>query len=505
MNIESIAQYQELVEYSTDSITLMDEDGTMRFKSQSARSVLGYDPDDLVGECAFDYVHPDDREQATAAFETVTDSPAGTTGQVEYRFRTPDGSWRWVESTFVNRKETELDGYVVNTRDISARKARERELVEEREKYTTLVEQSSDGIAIVQDGRLVFTNARFQELSGYDESELQGKPFPNVVAPEDRELVEQRYERRHDPAVESPPSQYEIRVLKRDGEQRIVEISVATIQYEGEPATLATVRDITERKRREEELEELTEELELLNRVVRHDIRNDMSVILAWGQFLEEHVDEDGQPHLEKMLASGEHVVELTEIVRDYVETLTGDAEVDRKPMSLSAVLETELALRRESFPETEFVVPDSVPDVEVVANEMLGSVFRNLLTNAVQHNDSDTPIVEVAVETDDESAVVHIADNGPGVPDDQKETIFGKGEKGLESPGTGIGLYLVSTLVTQYGGDVWVEDRDRWRLSGSRRRSDDGERWESVSSQMDSDETAPRGAVFSVRLPRAE
>jgi signal transduction histidine kinase len=68
---------------------------------------------------------------------------------------------------------------------------------------------------------------------------------------------------------------------------------------------------------------------------------------------------------------------------------------------------------------------------------------------------------------------VVQIADNGPGVPDEQKNAIFGRGEKGLESEGTGIGLYLVETLVEDYGGDVWVDDAD----SG--------------------------GAVFSVELPK--
>jgi PAS domain S-box-containing protein len=475
MNITSIEQYQELVEYSTDSITLMDEDGVIQFKSQSVRGVLGYSPDDLVGENAFEYVHPEDRERAIAAFENVADSPSGTTGKVEYRFRLPDDSWLWVESTFVNRTDTVLDGYVLNTRDISERKQRERELAEESEKYSTVVEQSNDGIVIVQDGDIAFVNERFEELSGYEKRDLVGEPFTTVITPEDRELVERRYEQRLDPDAEPPPSRYEIRVLTNGGERRIVELSVAVVQYGDGPATLTTIRDVTDQKRYEERLEELTEELELLNRVVRHDIRNDMSIILAWGQLLEDHVDEEGQEHLKKILSSGEHVVELTKIARDYVETLTSDTDIELKPMSLSAVLETELALRRESFPETEFVVRDDIPDVEVIANEMLGSVFRNLLVNAVSHNDSDTPVVEVTVEEHDEEVVVQVADNGPGIPDDRKETVFGKGEKGLDSPSTGIGLYLVHTLVTQYGGDIHIEDND------------------------------PRGAVFSVHLPLAE
>ena len=104
----------------------------------------------------------------------------------------------------------------------------------------------------------------------------------------------------------------------------------------------------------------------------------------------------------------------------------------------------------------------------------MLEAVFRNLLKNAIQHNHSDVPEVTVSTEERDEVVVVRIADNGPGVPDDRKETIFGKGKKGLESSGTGLGLYLVRSLVDGYGGDVWVEDNE------------------------------PTGAVFAVELLRA-
>jgi signal transduction histidine kinase len=103
----------------------------------------------------------------------------------------------------------------------------------------------------------------------------------------------------------------------------------------------------------------------------------------------------------------------------------------------------------------------------------MLRSVFRNLLNNAVQHSDRDEPTVVVSAETEagGDWVVVRVADDGPGIPADRKETVFGKGEKGLESEGTGLGLYLVYTLVDHYGGSVWIEDND------------------------------PRGSVFVVRL----
>ncbi len=212
--------------------------------------------------------------------------------------------------------------------------------------------------------------------------------------------------------------------------------------------------DITEQKHREQELE-------ILNRVVRHDVRNDMAIMLGWAEMLEEHVDDDGEPSLQHILESGKHIVEVTEIARDYVETLSTNDELTVESVSLCSVLESELALRKESFPEATFDVDDSLPDIEVAANGMLTSVFRNLLNNAVQHNDKDNPVVELSCEVRTDTAVVRIADNGPGIPDEQKDVIFGKGEKSLGSPGSGIGLYLVQTLVSQYGGKVWAEDND--------------------------------------------
>jgi signal transduction histidine kinase len=62
--------------------------------------------------------------------------------------------------------------------------------------------------------------------------------------------------------------------------------------------------------------------------------------------------------------------------------------------------------------------------------------------------------------ERGDDIVTVRVADNGPGIPDAQKESVFGKAEKGLESSGTGIGLYLVREIVTGYGGEIWIEDR---------------------------------------------
>jgi signal transduction histidine kinase len=125
-------------------------------------------------------------------------------------------------------------------------------------------------------------------------------------------------------------------------------------------------------------------------------------------------------------------------------------------------------------YPEATFEEPSSYPDVTVVANTLLSSVFTNLLNNAVQHNDTDEPTVEVQATATDDALRVRIADDGPGIPHGQKERIFGRGERGLDSGGSGLGLYLVERLLEDFGGSITVSDDE------------------------------PRGAVFEIELPVA-
>jgi len=329
-----------------------------------------------------------------------------------------------------------------------------------------------DGVALwtaSKPGEFEYISAGFEEIWGIPPAEIEDdiEKLIETIHPDDRERVRANIE---ESSRELRDTEYEGRVVRPDGSIRWTLNRQIMLRDEAENVSeiVGISTDITDQKRREQELE-------LLNRIVRHDIRNDMAVVLGWAEMLDDHVDDEGREYLQKILASSEHVVELTEVAREYVETVVSDEELTVEPVPLRSVLETELSLREESFPDAEFVLEDGPPDVEVAANSMLSAVFRNLLNNAVQHNDAKTPHIEISCAVRDDEVEVRIADNGPGISDDHKDTVFGKGERGLGSPGTGIGLYLVDTLVTEYGGEIWVEDND------------------------------PTGAIFVVRLPLAE
>ncbi|WP_435184933.1 sensor histidine kinase [Halobellus sp. EA9] len=131
----------------------------------------------------------------------------------------------------------------------------------------------------------------------------------------------------------------------------------------------------------------------------------------------------------------------------------------ERTSVPLAETLEAQIADVETTFGPASITVDGSLPQVRVLADGMLPSVFRNLLKNAIQHNDAASPEVVVSAVADGETVTVRVADNGPGVPEHLRSTIFAQGAKGLASGGTGIGLYLVRTLVEAYGGSVALED----------------------------------------------
>jgi PAS domain S-box-containing protein len=134
---EARIPYRSIVRNSLDIITLLDRNGTIRYESPSIRA-LGYEPNEMVGESPFDFIHEDDLERVVETFAVGIVEP-GYTATVEYRFREKDGSWRYLESRAQNLlDDPEVEGVIVYSRDISGRKEMERALRRSREQLRNL-------------------------------------------------------------------------------------------------------------------------------------------------------------------------------------------------------------------------------------------------------------------------------------------------------------------------------------------------------------------------------
>jgi len=141
---------------------------------------------------------------------------------------------------------------LVLSRTFTKRKQAEEALRRSEERYRLLVENANEGIVVVQEGIVAFTNPKAVEIMGCSREELIGRPFAEFVHPEDREIVAERYAKRM--RGEEVPPKYAIRVINAAGDTVWVAVNVAPITWEGKPATLNFVTDITQRVRAEEAL-----------------------------------------------------------------------------------------------------------------------------------------------------------------------------------------------------------------------------------------------------------
>jgi signal transduction histidine kinase len=246
---------------------------------------------------------------------------------------------------------------------------------------------------------------------------------------------------------------------RENGRESVFEIRLSPVIIDGTVEMLVgSARDITERKQYERRIESQRDDLQLLNQMVRHDIRNDLQVIQTHGELLAAEVPADLESSAESVVSSANSAISLTEEARDLAAVMLRSADI-REPTALGNTLREEIRQVRSAHETATIEIDGTIHEVDVAADEMLGSVFNNLLQNSIVHNDRPQPRTVVSTTVDDKYATISVADNGPGISDEQKDNIFQKGAKGEHSDGTGIGLYLVKTLVDQYDGSISIEE----------------------------------------------
>ncbi|WP_255194931.1 hybrid sensor histidine kinase/response regulator [Halorarius litoreus] len=251
-----------------------------------------------------------------------------------------------------------------------------------------------------------------------------------------------------------PESDLGIEAVRRGAQDYLVKGEIRPTRF------AHAVQYAIERTKTQRELRQRTRELAILNQLMRHDVKNDISLVVGRGHELTEYVEARGEQLLAEVLTAANHVLQLTRTIGDTVETVTDESETDLRPVDPREVVIQQAEKARQLYGEAAVTVDGDLPDVRVAADELLSAVVGNLLSNALLYTTGD-PDVRISLDADEDVVRLRVADNGPGVPDEHKDHIFGEGERGLEGQGTGIGLYLVDQLVDGYDGRVWVEDNE--------------------------------------------
>ncbi len=262
-------RFRSLVQNNSDIITVVDAEGTIRYVSPAVERVLGYAPEEMVGQSAFDYVHPDDLEEALGIFAEVSSGP-GIRPLFELRLPHKDGSWRYLETVVTNMFEDPSVGeIVVNQRDVTERKRAEEALRESEERFRVAFDAAAVGMAHVgPDGKWLSVNDKLCQIVGYSRDELLGSTSRDISRPEglDADLEQARR------MLEGKIGSYsmEKRYFRKDGSVVWVDLTVSLVREpSGEPnCFIAVVDEISERKLAEFVADPVTpRELEVLRLV----------------------------------------------------------------------------------------------------------------------------------------------------------------------------------------------------------------------------------------------
>ncbi len=260
----SEAYFRALTEKSSDLISVLDQDGITRYSSPSVVHLLGFEPDELIGTSIFDMIHPDDMAMARPIFEQLLNE-TGPIPAAILRTRHKNGSYRWFEAQGANLLcDPEINGIIVNARDITARKLAEDALKESESRYRRLFEDAPEAIWIHDGNLLMEVNPAAAALLGYERpEELVGVSVLGLVHPQDRERVRTRIQTALQTASVLPARDF--RMLHREGRTIYAEITASPCDYHGRKALQVFLRDTTERRLAEIELRKANRALKLIS------------------------------------------------------------------------------------------------------------------------------------------------------------------------------------------------------------------------------------------------
>ncbi len=348
-------------------------------------------------------------------------------------------------------------------------------LRESEEKYRLLIENANDAILIAQDETLKFVNPKTEIMTGYTAVELSKMPFADIVHPEDRDMVFKRYLKRIE--GEEPPSLYSFRILSKSGSELTVEINSVRIEWEGRPATLNFLRDITEKRKLEVQLRQAQkmDAIGTLSGGIAHDFNNILGIILGNTELAMDDVPE-WNPARNNLKNVRDACFRAKDVVQQIL-SFSRRTETEQKPLRLASIIEESMKLLRASIPTS----IEIFQNVQTAADTILGDptqihqVLINLCTNAAHSMDEGgvlgISLTDCLLNENETSQFpdIHpgryvklsVKDTGCGIAPEMMNRIFDPYFTTKDTgKGTGMGLAVVHGIVKGHRGVLSVKSK---------------------------------------------
>lgn len=311
-----------------------------------------------------------------------------------------------------------------------------------------VLEASPDAVLVVDaTGVIQLANRNVEDTLGYRPAEIEGRPVEDLLPAADREdHVTYRKEYMEHPVPRPMGSELDLYALRKDGRRVPVEIGLGPVRREGALYVVATVTDITKRKRREQQLERQNERLQEFASIVSHDLRNPLNVASGYLELAREESDSD---NLETVAAAHERMNDLIDdllTLARHGETVTEVGPVDLARCVRDCWCNVRTPSANLDVTTTQVIEADE---------NRLHQLLENLIRNAVEHGGTD-----VTVTVGDLVGGFYVADDGVGIPESRRERVFQTGYT-TDPDGTGFGLNIVRDIANAHGWTVDVRESD--------------------------------------------
>jgi len=321
--------------------------------------------------------------------------------------------------------------------------------------FKQIVEEVGVGVGVVgSHGKFIYINKCYADMLDRSPETLIGCSIGDVNPEFDDDRLDEYWdcfsvgETRVAETIHRTASGEEVPVLTHSTRIEIADSAV----------NIGTIQNITELKKNREQLD-------ILRRVLRHDLRNRLNIVAGYVDLIERHLDTDNElcRYFEQIQTEIRHLLTTSESSRRVEKLLdkpVSDTEKWTRVVRLDQALKQAISQVQTQFPDADIRF-DELSPIHVCTVEYLDQALRHLLSNAIEHNDSEQPSAELDITTTGDHVLLSITDNGPGIEDEQKERIFGHGEHDQLHHSDGFGLIFVKTVVEESGGEIWIEDNE--------------------------------------------
>ncbi len=458
-------EIQDIYNYSSDMFCIADFDGYLRKVNPSWERQLGFSAKELCSKPFIEFVHPDDKEITISSLSQLT--YGNPLDGFENRYIDKNGKEHWLSWNSFSKMDEKLIFAVA--RDITEKKVAQQNFENLSNLNKSIIESSSVGIALYDEkGNCIIANDAIASIVKAPKEKLLEQNFHQIESWKESGL----YDAALTAIEKGKPVTLETFAITTFNTEVWVNATFSTFLKENKPQLLLIARDVSDRKKFEQEIRETEHQLRLLNSelfesntmkellidIMTHDLKNSAGNISSTAQLL---LEENSKNELHKLINdSSNSLIQILDNAATLAK-ITDKTKLDRKRLNLTSIIKNESDKISKVIDQETFEIINNISDnIFVFANEIISQIFVNYIGNAIKYAEEGKKLViENKFLTD--RVLIKFSDFGQTIPQDKRELIFSKNfridQTNLKT-GKGLGLAIVKRIAELHNAEVWVE-----------------------------------------------